>query len=73
MGAWFLPKQIWMSLLVETLLISTTFFLFSEPGFLIKTKGVEVRKVFFVGGVIFLCFTFFWSFILGHLIALFRF
>ena len=66
------PRQIWLSLGVEGLLICLTLFLLSEPGFLVKSWAPAVRKAFLGGGLVFLCLTFFWSFILGHLISIFH-
>ena len=67
-----IPKQIWVTLLLEGVLIFLTFFFLTEPGIMIRDRSPKMRKAFRSGGVIFLCVTFFWSFILGHLISIFH-
>ena len=67
-----IPHQLWLTLGVETAVVMMTLLLLSEPGFLIKPRGPVLRKVFLGSGLVFLCLTFFWSFILGHLIAIFH-
>jgi hypothetical protein len=66
------PRQIWLTLGVEAVLVTLTLVLLSEPGYLIKARGPGLKKVLRSGGLVFLCLTFFWSFILGHLIAIFH-
>ena len=67
-----IPKQIWFSLGIEGVLIAMTLLLLTEPGLMIRPRGPALRKAFVGGGLVFLCITFFWSFILGHLIAIFH-
>ena len=67
-----IPRQLWLTFGVEAALVMTTLMFLSEPGLLIKERGPMLRKVFRSGGLIFLCMTFFWSFILGYLIAIFH-
>jgi hypothetical protein len=67
-----ISKQLAVTLSVEAFLVFLTLFLLSEPGWMIKSKNEGTRAAFRAGGLLFLCVTFCWSFILGCILAIQR-
>jgi len=67
-----ISKQLIVTLAVEAFLVFLTLFLLSEPGWMVKAKNEGTQAAFRAGGLLFLCVTFCWSFILGCIIAIQR-
>ncbi len=65
-------RQLLVTLGVEGILMLLTVFFLSEPGWAIRPRGASLRMSLWAGGLVFLCLTFCWSFILGCVIALHR-
>ncbi len=65
-----MSRQVLFALTIEILLISITVFLLLQPRFLFQKQSSTVRSLAKSLGGVFLCFTFFWSMIMGCILEL---
>lgn len=64
------PKQVLVSLLLESGLITLTTLLLAQPKVMFATRSERARSLAFSGGLLFLCLTFCWSVIFGCVLYL---
>lgn len=65
-----MPSQLFFTLFIEFFLVFLTGILFHRPKLIFGVWSDKYKVYLITGGVIFLCITFCWSFLLGSYIAL---
>ncbi len=65
-----MPIEVMVAILVEAILVSITILLVTQPAVVFEQTAVKAKNMMMVGGFVFMCITFCWSFVLGCAIAL---
>ncbi len=65
-----MPRHILYTILIESTLVAITVIFLVQPKFILNVSSEKIQKVFTVTGLVLLCITFCWSFILGCILAI---